>query len=144
MEYRYEHTVTFAETNLVGNVYFSHYASWQGACRERFILDHAPGVVQQLRTGELALVTTRLAIEYIEECFAGDHILILMRQSQASARNGFGRIQMEFTYRRSETTVALGEQTVACLRRAAEGYQPCELPSVLSEALSRFGNAHAT
>ena len=28
--FRYEHVVTFDETNLVGNVYFAHYLHWQG------------------------------------------------------------------------------------------------------------------
>ena len=42
--FSYEHVVTFAETNLVGNVYFAHYVGWQGACREHFLAAHAPEV----------------------------------------------------------------------------------------------------
>lgn len=43
--YTIQHLVTFDETNLVGNVYFAHYLRWQGHCRERFLADHAPGVL---------------------------------------------------------------------------------------------------
>ena len=28
-----DHVVTFEETNLVGNVYYTNYFSWQGRCR---------------------------------------------------------------------------------------------------------------
>ena len=35
--YEYEHVVTFDETNLVGNVYYTNHLRWQGHCRELFL-----------------------------------------------------------------------------------------------------------
>lgn len=37
--YSIEHVVTFAETNLIGNVYFVNHVRWQGECRERFLYE---------------------------------------------------------------------------------------------------------
>ena len=42
--YEYRHVVTFRETNLVGNVYYTNHLEWQGRCRELFLRDHAPEV----------------------------------------------------------------------------------------------------
>ena len=43
--YEYRHVVGFEETNLVGNVYFARFVSWQGRCRELFLRDHALAAV---------------------------------------------------------------------------------------------------
>ena len=40
--YEYRHVVGFEETNVVGNVYFSRYVSWQGRCRELFLREGIP------------------------------------------------------------------------------------------------------
>ncbi len=37
------------ETSLVGNVYFTNYLLWQGHCRERFLMEHAPEVLELLQ-----------------------------------------------------------------------------------------------
>src|SRR4029079_452128 len=47
--YEYRHVVTFEDTNLLGNVYYVNYLSWQGRCRELFLRDHAPSILAQLR-----------------------------------------------------------------------------------------------
>ena len=47
--YEYRHVVGFEETNLVGNVYYVNYVRWQGRCREMFLLEHAPSVLDELR-----------------------------------------------------------------------------------------------
>ncbi len=75
--YRYRHRVSFEETNLVGNVYFARFVSWQGRCREMFLLDHAPGILAQLE-GTLRLVTLNVGCEYFAELRALDEIEISM------------------------------------------------------------------
>lgn len=134
--YRYRHQVTFAETNLVGNVYFSHYAAWQGKCREQFLIERAPDVLDQLLSGQTALVTVSLELNYIAECFAGDQIDIFMRR--AASRSEF-RTTMEFDYRRDGVTVATGRQTVAAMSKDGEGgYHVCPLPEQMVQALGGF------
>ena len=56
--FEFRHTVGFEETNLVGNVYYTHYLDWQGRCREMFLRDHAPAVMDELSRG-LSLATVR-------------------------------------------------------------------------------------
>ena len=132
--YEYRHIVSFEETNLVGNVYYANYLRWQGRCRELFLRDHAPDVLDELRR-DLALVTTRVSCEYLSELFAFDEVLIRMRLG------GFtqNRITMLFEYwRRSdkhEDLIARGEQQVACMRRNGERLLPTPVPRRLREAL---------
>jgi enediyne core biosynthesis thioesterase len=132
--YRHRHVVTFDETNLVGNVYFAHYVHWQGHCRERFLADHAPGVLKALTTGDLALVTVSCAMSYYAECFALDEIEVAMTLRSASGN----RIVMDFDFRRGDQLTAQGTQTVACMRRADGRVAPAEIPADLARALHAF------
>src|SRR5829696_474286 len=112
--YELRHVVGFEETNLVGNVYYANHVRWQGRCREMFLRDHAPEVVDELARG-LHLVTTRVSCEYLSELFAFDEVVIRMRLGEV-AQN---RISMRFEYLRStddgEELVARGEQQATCL-----------------------------
>ncbi|WP_341720582.1 acyl-CoA thioesterase [Micromonospora sp. FIMYZ51] len=139
--YRYRHRVTFDETNLVGNVYFAHYAHWQGHCREHFLADHAPGVLTGLSTG-LALVTVSLSMEFYAECHALDLVDVEMSLVELSGN----RITMAFDYRRTgqgATTselVASGRQTVAVMSRADGHLRPEPVPADLAAALAPYAS----
>lgn len=131
----FRHFVTFEETNLVGNVYFTHYARWQGHCREHFLAAEAPAVVAALATGELALVTVSCAVDYLAECFAGDVVDVHMRLASHASY----RLVMDFTYHRGADVVATGRQQVACMSRNARGVlAPVPLPVDLAAALARY------
>ncbi|MEV6231548.1 acyl-CoA thioesterase [Saccharopolyspora shandongensis] len=132
--YHHRHTVTLDETNLVGNVYFAHYLHWQGHCRERFLADHAPGVLTALSTGELALVTLSCSMQYHAECFALETVEIAMTLRAASGN----RIAMDFDFRRDDGPVARGSQTVACMRRTGDAVRPTPIPDELAHALRAF------
>ena len=132
--YVYRHLVTFDETNLVGNVYFAQYLHWQGHCRERFLADHAPEVLEAVRSGELALVTVSCSMEYYGECLALDKVDIEM-----TLRDHAGdRIVMDFDFRREHVLMARGTQTVACLRRTEAGVEPVAIPEDLARALKSY------
>jgi len=132
--YEYRHTVGFAETNLVGNVYFTNYLSWQGRCRELFLLEHAPDILADLQHG-LALVTVRVTCEYLNELVVFDDVVVRMRLT-AQTQN---RATMSFEYWRvnngSEELVARGEQQVAAMRRQGEGMVPVPFPPSMQAAL---------
>lgn len=138
--YEYKHIVGFEETNLVGNVYYANYVRWQGRCREFFLRDHAPSVLQELSQG-LALVTTRVNCEFLSELFALDEIVIRMRLG-AQVQN---RVTMLFEYWRhsssGEELVARGEQQIACMRRNGESLGPVPIPPALREALYPYAAA---
>jgi len=125
--YLYRHTVTFDETNLVGNVYFAHYLHWQGHCREHFLGEHAPEVIAAL-SGDLALVTVDCSAEFYAEAAAFDDIEVRMMLDRVDGH----RIAMCFDYLRVSpgpvTLLARGRQTVACMRRGEYGLEPIAVP----------------
>ncbi|MGK7942043.1 MAG: acyl-CoA thioesterase [Crocosphaera sp.] len=135
--YEYHHIVSFEETNLVGNVYYANYVRWQGRCREMFLKDHAPDIIDELSQG-LALVTVSVSCEYLSELFAFDHVLIKMRL-EAVKQN---RITMLFEYWRvtnqGEELIAKGKQEAACMRREQHKTIPTPIPLTLKKALDKF------
>lgn len=135
--YEYRHTVGFEETNLVGNVYYAHHVRWQGRCREMFLRDFAPSVLNDLNEG-LALVTTFVSCEYLAELQAFDTVSVKM-QLGAVVQN---RVTMAFEYWRvtpnGEELVARGEQQIACMRRADEQLIPVPVPDALRHALRPY------
>src|SRR5262245_19302075 len=135
--YEYTHIVGFEETNLVGNVYYANHIRWQGRCREMFLHDHAPDVLDELTRG-LALVTLKCSCEYLAELSAFDAVIVRMRLS-GLAQN---RLTMLFEYWRRqgerEELVARGEQQVACMRREGNGLVPVPVPESLRAALRLY------
>jgi enediyne biosynthesis thioesterase len=132
--YEYRHRVGFEETNLVGNVYYVNHLRWQGRCREMFLLDHAPEILDDLRNG-LALATVRCSCDYFIELEAFDELLIRMRLGEVVQN----RITLLFEYYRvngkGEELIARGEQQVACMRRQGHETVPTPIPPALREAL---------
>ena len=114
--YEYRHLVGFEETNLVGNVYYVNYLRWQGRCREMFLHDHAPEILDEL-SRDLALATVRCSCEYLAELEAFDEIVLRMRLGGVVQN----RITLNFEYWRQnkegEELIARGEQVIACMRR---------------------------
>ncbi len=135
--YEYRHVVAFEETNLVGNVYFARYVSWQGRCRELFLRDHAPAVLDDLAR-DLRLVTTRVSCDYFAELQAFDEVTIRMTLSAASRT----RVAMAFEYLRGGELVARGAQEAACLKALEDGrFEPADLPAQLRDALGDYARA---
>ena len=128
--YEYEHTVGFEETNLIGNVYFAHFVSWQGRCRELFLRDHAPAVLDDL-AGDLRLVTTHVSCDFFAELYGLDRVTVRM----TLARLTRGRVSMRFEYLRGSELVARGVQEVACLRAVGDSFVPVPVPDELRTAL---------
>jgi enediyne biosynthesis thioesterase len=136
--YEYRHLVAFEETNLVGNVYYVNHLRWQGRCREMFLRDHAPGLIDELKTG-LALATTHCACEYFSELHAFDEIIVRMRLGSITQ----SRLELDFEYLRTgangEELVGRGRQGVACLRRIGGQLSPIPVPEELRKALEPYG-----
>ena len=135
--YEYRHIVSFEETNLVGNVYYTNHVKWQGRVREMFLRDHAPDIIGELARG-LSLATVRVSCDYISELTAFDEVIIRMRLGELTQ----SRITLLFEYWRAgkagEELIARGEQQVACLRREGEKLTPTPVPKSLSEALKPY------
>jgi len=134
--YEYKHIVGFEETNLVGNVYYVNHLRWQGRCREMFLHDHAPGVLEELRRG-LALVTIHCSCDYLEELVAFDEVTLRMMLGEMTQ----SRLTLQFEYWRGGAVVARGTQQIGCMRRENGSMAPAALPAELRQALQGYAPA---
>jgi enediyne biosynthesis thioesterase len=135
--YEWRHTIGFAETNLVGNVYFTRHLEWQGRCREMFLRDHCPEVLDALRA-DLALITLNCRCDYLAELDAFDDIVVRMRLG-GIAQN---RLVLDFEYWRlragAEVLVARGQQQLAVMRREGDRLSAAPIPVGLRAALAGY------
>ena len=138
--YEYRHIVGFEDTNVVGKVYYANHIRWQGRCRELFLREHAPKMLEEIESG-LALVTLRVSCEYYLELAAFDELVIHMRLTELSQN----RMTLHFEYwlnkEPSRQLVARGEQELACMRRQGEKLEPVPWPPVLTQALEPYRSA---
>ncbi len=134
--YEYRLTVTYGETNALGNVYYVNHLAWQGKVREMFLLDHAPGFLERIGR-EFTMVTKNVHCEYEQELRAFDRIVIRMRLDY----RGENTLRILFDYFRvddsgQEERIARGTQELACMDVGCN--RPAPLPAELIEALRSF------
>jgi len=135
--YEIRHLVGFEETNLVGNVYYVNYLRWQGRCREMFLLERAPDVLDDIRS-DLKLFTLKAECEFFAEITAFDELSIRMRLEELTQT----QIGFAFDYVRLrdgvEDLVAKGRQRVACMRGPNTDTKPARVPESLRSALEQY------
>jgi enediyne biosynthesis thioesterase len=138
--YEIRHLVGFEETNLVGNVYYVNYLRWQGRCREMFLRDKAPAVLDDVRA-DLKLFTLKCECEFFNEITAFDELSIRMRLEDLTQT----QIGFAFEYVRlrggAEDLVARGRQRIACMRGPNNDTRPTRVPEALREALAPYSVA---
>lgn len=134
--YEYDLTVSFQDTNLVGNVYFSQYFSWQGKCRESFLFDHAPQVVDDFKIG-YGMITKNSSCNFVREAFAFDRILIEMYLKELTRIGA----TMCFDYYRREpegkVLLAQGSQAVMWVNQE---HRISVMPDYLYNAIREFAD----
>lgn len=132
--YEIRHTVGFEETNLVGNVYYVNYLRWQGRCREMFLKEKAPDVLEDLMR-DLKLFTLKVECEFFAEITAFDQLSVRMQLEELT------QTQIEFTFDYVkindgvQNLVATGRQRIACMRGENNDTVPTRVPAALREAL---------
>jgi enediyne core biosynthesis thioesterase len=135
--YEYRHVVGFEETDLVGNVYYVNYMRWQDRCREMFLLEHAPDVLEELRR-DLKLYTVDSECEHLAGISAFDELSIRMRLEELTQTE----ITFAFDYVRlregAEKLIARGRQRVACVRGVDGDTTPARVPPQLWAALEAY------
>ncbi|MFC6079826.1 acyl-CoA thioesterase [Sphaerisporangium aureirubrum] len=136
--FEYQHTVGFEETNIVGNVYYVNYLRWQGRCREMFLKERAPQVLDELQD-DLKLFTLKVDCEFFAEITAFDELSIRMRLLDLAQT----QVEFSFDYVRldpgdGETLVARGRQRVACMRGPNTRTVPARVPESLVTALEPY------
>lgn len=135
--FEYRHVVTFEDTSIAGNVYYVNHLRWQGRCRETFLHDLAPQVLEAM-VGGLQLITTRCSCQYFTELMALDEVVVRMSLRDLSQN----RITMGFEYYRvrdgEEELVARGEQEVVTMQREGDRVVPAPVPEALRAALEPY------
>lgn len=137
--YELRHVVGFEETNLVGNVYYVNYLRWQGRCRELFLKEHAPEVLEDLN-GDLKLFTLKVDCEFFAELTAFDEVCVRMSLkdlTQTQVEFGFDYVHIAPD---TEVLVARGSQRVACMRGDNRMTEPARVPKALLTALAPYTN----
>jgi enediyne core biosynthesis thioesterase len=138
--FEYVHTVCFEETNIVGNVYYVNYLSWQGRCREMFLKERAPDVLADLQD-DLKLFTLKVDCEFFAEITAFDELSIRMRLTElAQTQVEFGFDYLRLNQDGSETLIARGRQRVACMRGPNTRTAPARVPEALVRALEPYAS----
>ncbi len=136
--FEHHHWICFEETNLVGNVYFANYVVWQGHCRERFLFEYAPDVVELIKNG-LALITLKTSCEYFQETFAFEEVIIRMDVEWIRQN----RMAMRFEYIREkdgvEEVVARGEQQTAAMVEKDGTMVAVPFPDSVLAAIEKHG-----
>jgi enediyne core biosynthesis thioesterase len=136
--FEYRHTVGFEDTNIVGNVYYTHYLRWQGRCREMFLKQRAPEILAELRD-DLKLFTLKVDCEFFAEVTAFDEISIRMHLIDiAQTQLEFGFDYVRLVEDGDETLVARGRQRVACMRGPNNATVPARVPESLRRALAPY------
>jgi len=135
--YEYRHIVGFEETNLVGNVYYVNYVRWQGRCREMFLKEEAPSVLEEVRD-DLKLFTLKVECEFFAEITAFDELSIRLRLEELTQT----QVQFTFDYVHltadGEVLVARGRQRIACMRGPNTQTVPTRVPEDLRTALAPY------
>ena len=131
------HVVSFEETNLVGNVYYTNYFSWQGRCRELFLHEHVAQTLAALQSGELRLVTAHASCDFADEFVAFDEVLVRMSLNRYIAHG----VSLNFEFARvakPEEVLARGRQDIKFLQRQGGSWALCEMPAALADAVRRY------
>ncbi len=107
--YNYHITVTFQDTNVFGNVYFSKYFEWQGKVREQLLFENYPEIINDLKSGN-GFATEYAHVDFKQEAFVFDVIEIKTTVSDLS------RTRIEFTFdyynKSNNLLLAQGRQAV--------------------------------
>lgn len=130
--YEYHHLVTFDDTNSVGNVYFARFFQWMGSCREVITAEHYPELVTDIKRG-FGFATEFAHIDYAQECFLFDKILIKMKVTDLS------RTRIEFTFdfidENKNSAIASGKQAVIWVNPQ---HRPSIMPDKLYDSIVEY------
>lgn len=121
-----EKDVTFKQTNVMGNTYFSNYVEWQGEAREKLFLSHPAAPAFLLKNPNIFLVTHSLFHKFIINTFFGDKIRIEITTKDILDYS----LTMIFRYwnARSKVLVGQGWQKVCFWDHATS--KPCKVPQI--------------
>ena len=136
MFYSYRHTLTLADSNAVGNIYFAEIVALQGKCREAFLTEYAPHTARRLlnHSDPVHIITKECSQRFMDELYPFD--VVELRLSSGLVTNI--KIEMLFDVylvKRDHEQLAepklisTGRQLVKCLPH---------IPDELLQSVNRF------
>lgn len=139
--YEMSYCPTFEETNLVGNVYFANFVLWQGKCRERFLYEYCPEVLDHIRNG-LMLITVDLDCQFIHQVFAFDELIIRSCMTELTEF----QMRMSFQYYKiqdnQELLVCTSNQSTTAMREINGVTSRIEFPEELLNIIHTYELNH--
>ncbi len=136
--YRYPLVVSFQDTNVVGNVYFAQYFAWQGKCREAFLREHTPQILDDFKAG-FGIITKDAQCQFVREARAFDELLIEMFLDDLTPLS----VTMRFDYYRRESTgrvlLAQGSQSTMWVNPE---HRLSVMPDYLYRAIQDYAQGH--
>lgn len=133
----FRHTVTFGDTNAVGNVYFSNYFALQGKYREEALARFYPEFVAEFERG-FGLITEFAHMDFDQEAVLFDQLLTTMYIVGLSRT----RIEFRFEFRRASDGALLATGSQAVIYVSPER-RPALMPDGLFDQAERYMRAHA-
>lgn len=127
----YHPRVTFADTNVVGNVYFANYFRWQDECRNRWLKQTSPQSYENVAWGRKRLRVRDVSFEYHDPTGIGvaEPIELAMSVEKLGAGSFYATTAVQ---RCTEVDRLISPQSVCCKQPAdgpviAKGRQRFEL-----------------
>ena len=120
---------------------------WQGKCRERFLTEHAPGMLSGVATGMLALHTNQVGYELIQDISPTPEGSVQLEMRMTDLKS---RLTVCFDYGlirdpRQPASIewfASGTQVLCCKRRTADHhFTACVFPPEMLRALRPFAES---
>lgn len=129
------------DANIVGNIYFANYYSWQGRVRDRFFFDLIPEYFRGTGDrGELLCLNCR--VDHLREAMPFDRIevrmaLKILKSSRATLHFEYFKLDRN----NSQTKLATGKQEVVWVRRDMHKNPTiCPFPSTMHRAFEKAIN----
>ena len=123
-KYSCEKLITFKQTNIMGNTYFSNYVEWQGEAREKLLLCHPAAGAFMKQNPHIFLITHSLGHRFITNTYFGDRLRIDITSKNIMDYS----LMLVFRYRGipSEQLIGEGWQKVCFWDRQLN--RPCKTP----------------
>lgn len=121
------HMVTFAETNVVGNVYFAHHFFWQGIARESLLAMFYPEFAIDVKEG-FGLITDYASMDFSHEARVFDSVQL--RTTVTSLTRSRVEFEFEFIREKDGLLLSRGKQAVVWVN-------PQQRPSLMPDKLHR-------
>jgi enediyne polyketide synthase len=128
---------TLFHGNLVGNIYFSHYVSWQAAMRDKFFFEIIPGYYKQL-VSQGEWMCTKVWTTHLQDAMPFEKVNIEMALRRLTTRSAV----LRFNYFRltpgGKQKLAYGEQTVHWMARGQSGdLVSAQMPVEVTDYMNR-------